>query len=60
MIVWLEGGPGAASSLNVLLDHGPISVDPETQRIVKRHQHWSRDHHMVYIDQPLGVGKYKQ
>ncbi|CAG0918356.1 unnamed protein product [Notodromas monacha] len=56
VLLWLEGGPGAASSLNVLLDNGPLAVDEDSLKIVKRKNHWSKEHHVIYIDQPLGVG----
>lgn len=54
LIIWLQGGPGASSQFGAFTEIGPISI---TKDGVKETAHsWNIQGHLVFIDQPLGVG----
>jgi len=53
--IWLEGGPGVSSMFGLLFESGPFGVDAN-MRLVKREHTWAYDHHMLYIDNPVGTG----
>ncbi|KAF6216152.1 hypothetical protein GE061_000491 [Apolygus lucorum] len=55
VILWLNGGPGVTSMYGLLLENGPISLGKDNT-LAKRAIHWSKHCHMIYIDNPVGVG----
>ncbi|SPP82450.1 retinoid-inducible serine carboxypeptidase-like [Drosophila guanche] len=52
LIIWLQGGPGSAStSYGNFGELGPIDMDSQM-----RHSTWVKDFNVLFIDQPLGTG----
>jgi len=56
LIVWLTGGPGCSSSLALLTENGPCSVDKSGTGTVIRESSWTEAGHVLWLDQPAGVG----
>jgi len=55
-VVWLTGGPGCSSTLALLTENGPCSVnDDGTGTTVNPHS-WTEAAHVLWLDQPAGVG----
>lgn len=54
-MLWLQGGPGGASTMDALAENGPclITADGNSER---NPFSWTKEYHMVYIDQPVGAG----
>jgi cathepsin A (carboxypeptidase C) len=56
LVVWLTGGPGCSSSLALLTENGPCSVnDDGTSTSVNPHS-WTESAHVLWLDQPADVG----
>lgn len=55
VVVWLQGGPGAASVYGCLMENGPMTVNSKS-KLEARALSWTQDHHMLYIDNPVGAG----
>lgn len=55
VVVWLQGGPGASSLFGLFAENGPFAVDSKGH-LSKRKYSWTRNHHMIYIDNPVGTG----
>jgi carboxypeptidase C (cathepsin A) len=56
---WLQGGPGSSSLLGLFEINGPLSaVDggPLGVTAVPNPYSWHNKAHMIYIDNPVGVG----
>ncbi|CAG8448722.1 10399_t:CDS:10 [Ambispora gerdemannii] len=57
LIFWFAGGPGCATTFNVFTEHGPFArYNYKTKKFVNNPHSWHHDAHVVYIDQPFGVG----
>lgn len=59
VIIWLDGGPGCASTWGLFGQVGPYEVDQydETHKMAKlRTINWSQNAHLIFPDQPLGIG----
>jgi carboxypeptidase C (cathepsin A) len=54
LIIWLQGGPGASSLLGAFTENGPIRITKDG--VKEAGSPWNIQGHMVFIDQPLGVG----
>lgn len=54
VVVWLQGGPGATSLYGLFTENGPIKVLNE--KFVRRKYNWALNHHIIYIDNPVGTG----
>ncbi len=54
-VLWLNGGPGAASLYGFFMENGPYSVNKSGELSERRHA-WSNDANYLVIDQPAGVG----
>lgn len=54
--VWLQGGPGSASTGGLLLENGPLLFQPGTAKPARNTFSWSNLTNMVWIDQPVGTG----
>ena len=55
LVLWLNGGPGAASLYGFFMETGPYRVRSDGT-IVKRKFAWTEQAHYLMIDQPAGVG----
>ncbi|CEM26648.1 unnamed protein product [Vitrella brassicaformis CCMP3155] len=64
LIMWLTGGdlphmglqgPGCSSELAWIAENGPFTLLPNGT-LAQNEYSWSRVAHMLYVDQPLGVG----
>ncbi|KAF0982362.1 hypothetical protein FDP41_011292 [Naegleria fowleri] len=51
-----QGGPGSSSMFGLFVENGPYLVDPSTLELVKNKYTWLEDHHMIWIDNPIGAG----
>ncbi|KAL1449290.1 hypothetical protein WDU94_000497 [Cyamophila willieti] len=58
VLVWLQGGPGASSMFGVFQEHGPffLSKNNGYVSLEKRKTHWTHNHNVIYIDNPVGTG----
>lgn len=54
VILWLQGGPGASSLFGLFSENGPFSVNKKL-KLVKRDFSWHINHHLIYIDNPVGT-----
>lgn len=54
VVLWLQGGPGASSLYGLFEENGPFAVDDKGNAVKARKYSWSRNHHVVYIDNPVG------
>lgn len=55
VVLWMQGGPGASSLYGLFMENGPVFVNAQN-RLEKRQYSWHLDHHVVYIDNPVGAG----
>ena len=55
-IVWLTGGPGCSSSIALLAENGPCSVNESGDETLVNQYSWIESAHMLWLDQPAGVG----
>ena len=57
LVVWLNGGPGASSSIGLFMENGPyLLTNNDTGTIVENPNAWNDEVHLLYWDQPLGTG----
>lgn len=54
VVLWLQGGPGATSLMGLFTENGPFYVTKKGLK--KRKYTWSRNHNLIYIDNPVGTG----
>ncbi|KAF7288075.1 hypothetical protein GWI33_000128 [Rhynchophorus ferrugineus] len=55
VILWLQGGPGASSLYGLFTENGPYEVN-ENLELSYRDYSWTRDHSVLFIDNPAGTG----
>jgi carboxypeptidase C (cathepsin A) len=55
VLLWLQGGPGASSLFGMFTEIGSFNVD-SAFNIVPREVSWNQDHHLLYLDNPIGTG----
>ncbi|XP_063977154.1 venom serine carboxypeptidase-like [Diachasmimorpha longicaudata] len=55
VVLWLQGGPGATSLFGLFTENGPFIVT-KNKTLAKREFRWSQNHHVLYIDNPVGTG----
>lgn len=55
VILWLQGGPGASSLFGLFTENGPFYVDTD-MKLIAREFSWHNDHHLIYLDNPVGTG----
>lgn len=55
-MVWFTGGPGGSSQASSLVENGDCQLNMETGKPEWNPHGWTEDFHMVFIDQPVGVG----
>lgn len=56
LIIWLTGGPGCSSSLALLTENGPCSVNEDGASTKQNPYSWTEAAHVLWLDQPAGVG----
>ena len=57
LIIWLNGGPGAPSTLGLFLENGPYRMqDTPRGELIENTYSWNEDAHVMYWDQPIGTG----
>ena len=54
-ILWLQGGPGAASTYGMFTEIGPVIVG-EGGTLSPRNHTWNRHYGLLVVDNPAGVG----
>ena len=55
-VVWLTGGPGCSSTLALLTENGPCSVNDSGDGTTVNPYSWTEAAHVLWLDQPAGVG----
>lgn len=55
-VVWLTGGPGCSSTLALLTENGPCSVNDDGEGTTVNPHSWTEAAHVLWLDQPAGVG----
>jgi len=55
-LVWLTGGPGCSSTLALLTENGPCSVNEDGASTSINPYSWTESAHVLWLDQPAGVG----
>ena len=61
ILIWLQGGPGCASTLGLFTENGPLYVNDYKPgqgelKADKRVETWNQKANMIFPDYPLGVG----
>ena len=58
ILIWLQGGPGCASSGGLFFENGPFIVKNYTidQKAENRPFAWNEKANLLFPDQPLGIG----
>lgn len=56
LILWLTGGPGCSSTLALLTENGPCSVNDDGETTTVNPYSWTEAAHVLWLDQPAGVG----
>lgn len=56
VVLWLQGGPGGSSLFGLFAENGPVSVNSDSGRLELRKYSWHINHHLIYIDNPVGTG----
>ena len=55
LVVWMNGGPGLSSMFGLFNELGPLQLDGHGTP-QPRHIHWNDKWHLLFVDQPVGVG----
>ena len=55
-VVWLTGGPGCSSTMALLTENGPCSVNEDGATTSVNPYSWTEAAHVLWLDQPAGVG----
>jgi vitellogenic carboxypeptidase-like protein len=55
ILLWLQGGPGAASTFGLFVEIGSLQLINRTF-VQKREHSWTDEFHVLYIDSPVGTG----
>ena len=56
LVVWLTGGPGCSSSLALLTENGPCTVNDDGKTTALNAHSWTESAHVLWLDQPANVG----
>lgn len=56
LVIWLTGGPGCSSSLALLTENGPCSVEDDGTTTKVNPYSWTESAHVLWLDQPANVG----
>jgi cathepsin A (carboxypeptidase C) len=55
LLLWLSGGPGCSSMLQLLTENGPCRITPVGGAVDNPHS-WTGAASVIWLDQPAGVG----
>jgi len=55
-VIWLTGGPGCSSTMALLTENGPCSVNPDGESTSVNPFSWTEVAHVLWLDSPAGVG----
>ncbi|PCH41605.1 alpha/beta-hydrolase [Wolfiporia cocos MD-104 SS10] len=59
VMMWINGGPGCSSSMGLLMELGPCSIDMEgtsPNGTTWNPYSWNAEANIFFLDQPVGVG----
>ncbi|KAL7465694.1 hypothetical protein ACHAXS_006019 [Conticribra weissflogii] len=56
LVIWLTGGPGCSSSLALLTENGPCTVNADGLTTAVNPYSWTESAHVLWLDQPADVG----
>ena len=56
VVLWLTGGPGCSSTLALLSENGPCSVNADGSGTISNPSSWNSNATVLWLDQPAGVG----
>jgi cathepsin A (carboxypeptidase C) len=56
VLLWLQGGPGCASSGGLFLENGPFRVNPDGRTLYENVYAWNKGAFMIFLDSPRSVG----
>ncbi|KAH8105485.1 Alpha/Beta hydrolase protein [Cristinia sonorae] len=59
VMMWINGGPGCSSSMGLLMELGPCSIDmtnSSSNGTVWNPHSWNNEANIFFLDQPVGVG----
>lgn len=59
LIVYINGGPGCATSLNLFVELGPYTVNRTTHGFSFNKFSWNTFADILFVDQPVGIGYSK-
>lgn len=54
VLLWLQGGPGGSSLFGLFSELGPLIA--KKGGFALRKYHWALNHHLIFIDNPVGTG----
>lgn len=54
VLLWLQGGPGGSSLFGLFTEMGPLIAKKDGFAL--RKYHWALNHHLIFIDNPVGTG----
>eukprot|EP01147_Barroeca_monosierra_P005272 gene5272-7051_t len=55
LLIWLQGGPGGASTFGLFSEIGPFSVN-KNMELEERDTTWNTKYSLLFIDNPVGAG----
>ncbi|KAE8218354.1 hypothetical protein CF319_g7755 [Tilletia indica] len=55
-VLWLQGGPGCSGLEGLFEESGPISLLPNSTKVIKNPYSWTRAANIIFVDQPIGTG----
>ncbi|KJZ72066.1 hypothetical protein HIM_08521 [Hirsutella minnesotensis 3608] len=56
IIIWMNGGPGASSTLGLLDEIGPCWLLPRVNKAEPNPWSWNNNASLLFLDQPAGAG----
>ncbi|EJU01819.1 serine carboxypeptidase [Dacryopinax primogenitus] len=56
LVMWVTGGPGCSSSMDMLMQIGPCTVDPSGNGTLYNPHGWNAEVNIFYLDSPVNVG----